>query len=78
MVNQLPISFPFCSSWEYFVWGYSLAGAIIERITKRPFKDVLSESFSQSLGMKLAKPYAGLSDGSAFPLAKLQVFEASG
>ena len=31
LFNHSPVAFPIRQSWDYFVWGYSLAGGIIER-----------------------------------------------
>ncbi|RFU25891.1 hypothetical protein B7463_g10434, partial [Scytalidium lignicola] len=88
IVNHILVLFPFRQSWRYFVWCYSLAGAIIERVTQKSLKEFLSKILFQPLGMKntsfspkdaklgkLAELYAGLSDGSVFCLPKLQVFK---
>lgn len=88
LINHFPILFPFRQNWRYFVWGYSLAGAIIEKITKKPLKEYLLQTIFQPLGMnetsfrpnlfdpeKLASPYAALSDGTPTRLKKLQLFE---
>ncbi|KAF3064577.1 Protein flp [Daldinia childiae] len=90
LVNHFPILSPFRQSWNYFVWGYSMAGAIIEKVAEKPLKDYLFDNIFQPLGMKvtslspnyrnqgeLAEPFAGLSNGSAFHLHKLQVFEGT-
>ncbi|KAM5343509.1 hypothetical protein ACJ41O_012046 [Fusarium nematophilum] len=96
VVKQFPTLFPFRSDWSYFVWGYALAGEAIERLTGRDLHSYIQETLLQPLGLhattfdpdsvdpvKLAKPYAGLSNGTGFRLPKLQVFkntffEASG
>lgn len=33
LVNHFSILLPFRQSWSYFVCGYSIAGAIIEKVT---------------------------------------------
>ncbi|KAG8411496.1 hypothetical protein J3458_015553 [Metarhizium acridum] len=88
LVNDFRIQFPFRQRWSYFVWGYSVAGAVIERLTQKPLKDHLLETIFRPLGLKatsfsprefqphqLSSPHVGLSDGSAHALRKLQVFE---
>ncbi|KAK2592216.1 hypothetical protein QQS21_010068 [Conoideocrella luteorostrata] len=90
LVNHFGIQFPFRQNWGYFVWGYSIAGAIIEKVTQKPLKDYLSEALFHPLGLKatsfsagdfqpgeLSCPHVGLSDGSAYALPKLQVFEGT-
>ncbi|KAI5925176.1 beta-lactamase/transpeptidase-like protein [Camillea tinctor] len=88
LVNHFPTLFPFLQSWSYFVWGYSIAGAIIEKVTRKSLDDYLSDTIFHPLGMnetsltpnrlgsrgELAEPYAGLSDGISFRLPKLQAF----
>ncbi|KAF4461083.1 Peptidase S12 Pab87-related C-terminal [Fusarium albosuccineum] len=96
LVKHFPAQFPFRSDWGYFVWGYALAGKVIERLSGMELNDYIQKTLLQPLGLnatafdpdsvdqcKFAKPYAGLSDGTAFPLPKLQefkgtFFEASG
>lgn len=88
LVNHFRIQFPFRQNWAYFVWGYSIVGAIIEKVTQKQLKDYLFEVIFQPLGLKatsfspgdfqsdeLSSPHVGLSDGSAYALQKLQVFE---
>ncbi|KAI4869675.1 beta-lactamase/transpeptidase-like protein [Hypoxylon rubiginosum] len=88
LVNHFPVSAPIRSTWAYFVWGYSLAGAVIEEVTQKPLKEFVDEAIFKPFGMRntsfkpgdfasteLAGPHAGLSNGSAFHLPKLQVFE---
>ncbi|KAK0739004.1 beta-lactamase/transpeptidase-like protein [Apiosordaria backusii] len=90
IVNHLKPIFPLRQSWSYFVWGYAIAGAIIEKIAGQPLAQAVAERLFRPLGMnetyfnpadaypgQLARPYAGLSDGSAFPLPKMQVFEGT-
>lgn len=90
IVNHLQSIFPLRQSWSYFVWGYAMAGAIIEKLTDKPLAQAVAERLFRPLGMnetyfnpadvdpgQLARPYAGLSDGSAFPLPKMQVFEGT-
>ncbi|KAI1453719.1 beta-lactamase/transpeptidase-like protein [Annulohypoxylon moriforme] len=88
LVNHFPILSPLRQSWNYFVWGYAMAGAIIEKVSKKSLKDYLSDNIFQPLRMnatslspirqnqgELAEPFAGLSNGSAFHLPKLQAFQ---
>ncbi|KAK3937297.1 protein flp [Diplogelasinospora grovesii] len=85
--GRFPVLFPCRQSWSYFVWRYSLAGAIIETVTKKSVKEYLSETIFKPLGIddttfspgslelgKLAEPFAGLSDG----IFEDTFFEASG
>ncbi|KAF5020178.1 hypothetical protein F66182_7818 [Fusarium sp. NRRL 66182] len=96
LVEQFPTLFPLRSDWNYLVWGYSLAGEIIEKLTGTDVPTYVQEHVLTPLGLnastfdpdsvdpdRLAEPYAGLSDGTAFRLNKRQVFkdtffEASG
>ncbi|KAH7137374.1 beta-lactamase/transpeptidase-like protein [Dactylonectria estremocensis] len=88
LVKTFRTSTPFRSTWDYFVWGYSLAGEVIEELSKKSLRDFLSDSFFKPLKLqsttfepdeldpgRLAEPYAGLSDGNHFHLLKRQVFE---
>ncbi|KAK0646949.1 beta-lactamase/transpeptidase-like protein [Cercophora newfieldiana] len=90
LINQFPILFPIRQSWDYFVWGYSLAGEIIERVTGKTLEEYVSTSLTGPLGMKdtsfklsrldperLAQPYAALSDGTSHHLQHRQVFEGT-
>lgn len=96
LIETFPTQFPLRSDWSYFVWGYALAGEVIERLSGMDLASYIGETLLQPLGLnattfdpdsvddrKFAKPYAGLSDGTAFKLHKLQefkdtFFEASG
>lgn len=94
LFNHFPQLFPFRGDWSYFVWGYALAGLVIERVTGKGLAQALGELVLAPLGMTstgfdvdslegVAEPYAGLADGMAFHLSKRQVFrdtffEASG
>lgn len=88
LINHFPVSAPIRSTWEYFVRGYSLAGAVIEHVTQKPLGEFVDEIIFEPFGMhntsfrpgdfastELAGPHVGLSNGSAFRLPKLQVFE---
>ncbi|KAK4198576.1 protein flp [Triangularia verruculosa] len=90
IVNHLNPIFPLRQSWSYWVWGYAITGAIIEKITGQPLAQAVAERLFHPLEMneasfspadfqpgQLARPYAGLSDGSPFPLPKMQVFEGT-
>ncbi|KAK7414060.1 hypothetical protein QQX98_007092 [Neonectria punicea] len=87
LVKRFPSSAPFRTNWNYFVWGYSLAGEIIEKLSGKSVPDFLSESIFKPLKLdsttfnpdslkagQLAEPYAGLSDGTSFHLPKRQAF----
>ncbi|OAQ70024.1 penicillin-binding protein [Pochonia chlamydosporia 170] len=94
LFNHFPQLFPFRGGWSYFVWGYALAGLVIDRVTGKGLAQALRELVLSPLGMTstgfdvdslegVAEPYAGLADGTAFHLSKRQVFrdtffEASG
>ncbi|KAM7211349.1 Beta-lactamase/transpeptidase-like protein [Rhypophila decipiens] len=88
LVNHFPVLFPIRQSWDYFVWGYSLAGLIVEEITGKSLQDFISETLLSPLGMndtalklqaldpkRLAEPYSALADGTPFHLTQRQVFE---
>ncbi|KAK4213444.1 beta-lactamase/transpeptidase-like protein [Rhypophila decipiens] len=88
LVNHFPVLFPIRQSWDYFVWGYSLAGLIVEEITGKSLQDFISETLLSPLGMndtalklqaldpkRLAEPYSALADGTPFHLTRRQVFE---
>ncbi|KAF5001847.1 hypothetical protein FDECE_10836 [Fusarium decemcellulare] len=90
LVKNFPTHFPLRSDWSYFVWGYALAGEIIEKLSGEKLHDYIHKTLLQPLGLnattfdpksvdtdKLARPYAGLSDGTAFPLPKLQAFKGT-
>lgn len=87
IVRHFKQLFPVRSNWSYFVWGYALAGAIIEKVTNQSINTFMSETIFEPLGLnnttfdlktvdsaKLAEPYAGLQDGAPFHLRKRQVF----
>ncbi|KAM7195510.1 protein flp [Rhypophila sp. PSN 637] len=88
LVNHFPVLFPIRQSWDYFVWGYSLAGLIVEEITGKSLQDFISETLLSPLGMndtalklqaldpkRLAEPYSALADGTLFHLTRRQLFE---
>ncbi|KAH8764189.1 beta-lactamase/transpeptidase-like protein [Diaporthe sp. PMI_573] len=88
MINNFDSLFPFRQDWSYFVWGYSLAGLIIEEVTKKTLEEFLSDSIFHPLGFesttmspelvesaKLSRAYAGLSGGRSFLLPKRQEFK---
>ncbi|KAI0025142.1 beta-lactamase/transpeptidase-like protein [Xylariomycetidae sp. FL0641] len=90
LFNEFPVMFPLRQGWEYFVWGYALAGAVIERVTQKSLQEYLKDAIFDPLGMndtsfhprdfpqgQLAGPHAGLADGSAHPLDQLQAFEGT-
>jgi len=90
IVNHLPVLSPLRQSWSYFVWGYALAGTWIERFTGRSLGEAVADKVLGPLELNetyfdpadvderlLARPYAGLSDGTAFRLPKHQVFEGT-
>lgn len=90
LVRQFKQLFPIRSNWSYFVWGYALAGAIIEKVTNQSINTFMSETIFKPLGLKnttfdpnsvdpakFAEPYAGLQDGTSFHLRKRQVFKDS-
>ncbi|KAF7552640.1 hypothetical protein G7Z17_g4165 [Cylindrodendrum hubeiense] len=88
LFKTFPTLTPFRSGWDYFVWGYSLAGEVIEKLSGKRLGDFLSDSFFKPLNLQsttfkpdelepgqLAEPYAGLSNGDCFHLPKRQVFQ---
>lgn len=87
LVRQFKQLFPIRTNWSYFVWGYALAGAIIEKVTNQSINTFMSETIFEPLDLnnttfdpntvdmaKFAEPYAGLEDGTAFHLRKRQAF----
>ncbi|KAK1246354.1 hypothetical protein MKX08_000156 [Trichoderma sp. CBMAI-0020] len=85
-VRQFKQLFPMRTNWSYFVWGYALAGAIIEKVTNQSIDTFMSETIFEPLSLenttfdpnsvdaaKFAEPYAGLEDGTPFHLRKRQV-----
>ncbi|KAM0513578.1 hypothetical protein ACHAPE_007628 [Trichoderma viride] len=85
---QVQAIIPYRTDWSYFVWGYALVGAIIERVTNQSINTFMSETIFKPLNLnnttfdpntvgpaKFAEPYAGLQDGTPFHLRKRQVFK---
>ncbi|KAH7120090.1 beta-lactamase/transpeptidase-like protein [Dactylonectria estremocensis] len=88
LFRTFPTASPLRTTWDYFVWGYSLAGEVIEELTNKTLGDFLSESLFKPLKLqsttfkpnelesgRLAEPYTGLSNGDYHHLPKRQVFE---
>lgn len=88
IVRQFKQLFAVRRDWSYFVWGYALAGAIIEKVTNQSIDTFMSETIFKPLDLlnttfdpncvdpaKFAEPYAGLQDGTPFHLRKRQVFK---
>ncbi|CAG8937242.1 unnamed protein product [Penicillium salamii] len=81
-------------SWMYFVWGYSIAGLVIEEVTQLPLHQYLQQEVFRPTGMdrttlrpsfqeaNISKAYASLSNSDAYELQKRPFaetfFEASG
>lgn len=73
-------------SWMYFVWGYSIAGLVIEEVTQLPLHQYLQQEVFRPTGMdrttlrpsfqdgNISKAYASLSDSDACELQKRQPF----
>ncbi|CAG8211551.1 unnamed protein product [Penicillium olsonii] len=73
-------------AWMYFVWGYSIAGLVIEEVTRSPLHQYLQEEVFQPVSMNrttlwpsfqdpnFSKAYASLSDGDAHELQQRQPF----
>ncbi|KAM0445942.1 hypothetical protein ACHAO4_009529 [Trichoderma viride] len=51
MVNGMTPSFTLRTDWRYTNWGYSIAGALVERKTGIEFHQQLQKAFFQPLGM---------------------------
>jgi CubicO group peptidase (beta-lactamase class C family) len=51
LVRQIPVDFPPGSRWSYSNTNYTLLALLIERITGKPYEDVLTERFFQPLGL---------------------------
>lgn len=88
IVKQFKQLFPIRTNWSYFVWGYALAGAIIEKVTNQSVSSFISETIFEPLSLnsttfdpssvdpaKFAEPYSGLEDGTPYHLRKIQVFK---
>ncbi|KAK5653464.1 hypothetical protein OQA88_8950 [Cercophora sp. LCS_1] len=88
VVNHLPILFPIRQGWDYFVWGYALAGEIIQKVSGKSLESFVRERLLQHLDMndtsfklgrfdpqRLAEPYAALQDGTPHHLQHRQQFE---
>ncbi|KAJ5626534.1 hypothetical protein N7528_003961 [Penicillium herquei] len=86
-VNDLEVPSAFRRDWVYNNWGYSIAGAIMESITQKPFYQALKDSVLEPLGLKkhynaskdadLAIAYSALSDGTFHPHRYKSAFEDS-
>lgn len=84
--HHVPHVAPIGESWMYCVWGYSIAGRIIEEVTQQPLHQYLQQELFDPLGMDrttlrpsihdadIAKAYASLSDSDAYHLEKRQPF----
>lgn len=67
-----PLDFPPGTSWKYSNSGYILAGAIVEKVTGKPFGDVLREEITGPLGLahtgySLTYPPEGFAKGYLSP-----------
>jgi CubicO group peptidase (beta-lactamase class C family) len=87
-VNQ-PLDFKPGTSWKYSSSGYVLAGAIIQRVTRQPYGQVLQEEITgplnlQDTGYSRGDPPPGYAKGNfsvgspAPPVNGSQVFSAAG
>jgi CubicO group peptidase (beta-lactamase class C family) len=86
---DLPQDEPLRSTWSYLLWGYSVAGSIISKLSEQPLHEYLQSSIFKPLGMDstgvqvskfeqsplLAKPYGALSNAKPFALPYRQSFE---
>lgn len=52
-VANLETVAPFRQNWIYNNWGYSMAGTIIERLTKKPFYDYIKDVVVDPLGLHI-------------------------
>ncbi|KAK6443902.1 hypothetical protein FP744_10000150 [Trichoderma asperellum] len=88
IVKQFKQLFPIRTNWSYLVWGYALAGAIIEKVTNQSVSSFVSETTFEPLSLnsttfdpssvdptKFAEPYSGLEDGTPYHLRKMQAFK---
>ncbi|KAK5991154.1 Protein flp-like protein [Cladobotryum mycophilum] len=88
LVKHFKQLFPIRSNWSYFVWGYALAGKIIETVTNQTLSSFIDQELLKPLHLnattfdpdcidpdKFAEPYAGLENGTAYHLKKRQVFK---
>lgn len=81
-LNNLAQVAPPRREWIYNNWGYSAAGAIIEKLSGKPFAEYIGEAVLAPLGLTsttikpsfgpddnddFAKPYIALEDGSCIP-----------
>ncbi|KAH8700722.1 beta-lactamase/transpeptidase-like protein [Talaromyces proteolyticus] len=52
LVNAMSPTFSFRSSWRYSNWGYSLAAAVLERVTGQPWQMIVKKRLWDPLEMK--------------------------
>lgn len=83
LLDGMPVSFPPGSRVEYSNLGFSLLGVVIERVAKMSYRDYLTKSFFEPLGMRsaawerkqvpgsqLAIAYETKQDGTLVPIEK--------
>ncbi|KAJ5117036.1 Beta-lactamase-related protein [Penicillium angulare] len=87
IVHHIPHMAPIGERWMYCVWGYSIAGCLIEEVTQKPLHQYLQEELFDPLSMSrttlrlqiedtdIAQPYASLCDSNAYNLEKRQPFQ---
>ncbi|KAG9255475.1 penicillin-binding protein [Emericellopsis atlantica] len=81
---------PFRRQWMYNNWGYSMAGAVIEELSKRPFYDHVKDVVLDPLNLSstttrpvvgedsdFAEAYTALHDASFHPLPRVFPFKGS-
>lgn len=86
IVHHIPRVAAIGETWIYFVWGYSIAGLVIEELTQLPLHQYLQQEIFHTVGMgrttlrpafqeaNVSKAYACLSDSEAYELRKRQPF----
>lgn len=58
LVAKQPLDFPSGSAWSYSNTGYFLGGMILERIYRKPYREVLKERIFEPLGMTRTRTYS--------------------
>ncbi|KAJ0158063.1 Penicillin-binding protein 4 [Colletotrichum tanaceti] len=57
---------PFRQQWLYNNWGYSMAGAVIEKLSKKPFHEYLQEAILDPLALNRTTTAPDLGDDADF------------
>jgi CubicO group peptidase (beta-lactamase class C family) len=64
VIRKAPVDFPPGSRWSYSNTNYTMLALIVERITGRPYEDVLADRFFRPFELKSMRQCASIPSGS--------------